>query len=135
MAPTPPNQYAALHPALRARITNCFFFGSKAYAPALVQTAESNVPACVSALLDQTRRLETALQRWAALEITENEVSDVFVTVGNTFHAMLAAFAAWNIDMRYVYFFYVRLCVHNLNICFIFLCVSFTALSSRISLA
>lgn len=90
----------------------------------------------MSALLDQTRRLETALQRWAALEISENEVSDVFVTVGNTFHAMLAAFAVWNIDMRYVHFPYVYWYSCNLKYSFHFsICFFSAALPSRISLA
>ncbi|PAV19987.1 AIP3-domain-containing [Pyrrhoderma noxium] len=64
-----------------------------------------DVPTAVSTLCDTTRRLEESLRRWAALEISENDVSDVFVSVGNSFHEMLAAFAAYGIDMREVHGF------------------------------
>ncbi|KAL5513018.1 hypothetical protein ACEPAH_3416 [Sanghuangporus vaninii] len=59
-----------------------------------------DVPAAVSNLLDATRRLEEALRQWGALEISEIEVSDVFVTVGNYYNEMVAAFQIHNIDMR-----------------------------------
>ncbi|KAL5537084.1 hypothetical protein ACEPAF_907 [Sanghuangporus sanghuang] len=59
-----------------------------------------DVPAAVSNLLDATRRLEEALRQWGALEISEIEVSDVFVTVGNCYNEMIAAFQVHNIDMR-----------------------------------
>lgn len=77
--------------------------------PAPVQRIAADVPTTVSTLLNQTRRLEASLQQWSALEISENEVSDVFVAVGNAFHEMLAAFAAWNIDMRSVQYLCVFL--------------------------
>jgi hypothetical protein len=62
-----------------------------------------DVPTAVNALLDATRKLEEALQRWCTLQGTEVEVSDIYVTVGNEFHAMVASFAYYKIDMRYVY--------------------------------
>jgi len=58
-----------------------------------------DVPAAVAALLDSTRRLENGLRLWCNLQVSENEVSDVFVDVGNKFHEMMAAFALHNIDM------------------------------------
>ncbi|EJD07370.1 uncharacterized protein FOMMEDRAFT_137706 [Fomitiporia mediterranea MF3/22] len=58
-----------------------------------------DVPSAVSNLLDATRRLEESLHRWGSLEITETEVSDVFVTVGNCYNEMLAAFSVYHIDM------------------------------------
>lgn len=61
-----------------------------------------DVPTAVNALLDATRKLEVALQRWCNFQGTEVEVSDIYVTVGNEFHAMVASFAYFNIDMRYV---------------------------------
>ncbi|KAH8116248.1 hypothetical protein DFH11DRAFT_1725054 [Phellopilus nigrolimitatus] len=59
-----------------------------------------DIPLAVNTLLDTTRRLESSIVQWAALHISEVEVSDVFVAVGNSFHEMLAAFAAYGIDMR-----------------------------------
>lgn len=58
-----------------------------------------DVPVAVAALLDSTRRLENGLRLWCNLQVSENEVSDVFVDVGNKFHEMMAAFALHNIDM------------------------------------
>ena len=61
--------------------------------------AVPEVPTAVTALLDATRRLENSLRSWCALQVSETEVSDVFVDVGNKFHEMLAAFAYHSIDM------------------------------------
>ncbi|KAI5124220.1 hypothetical protein M0805_005070 [Coniferiporia weirii] len=63
------------------------------------QRTVPDVPTAVSNLLDATRRLDSSLHRWSTLEISETEVSDVFVTVGNCFHEMLVAFSTYNIDM------------------------------------
>lgn len=60
-----------------------------------------DVPVAVAALLDSTRRLENGLRLWCNLQVSENEVSDVFVDVGNKFHEMMAAFALHNIDMTW----------------------------------
>lgn len=64
-----------------------------------MQRSIRDVPQAVSAMLDQTRRLESSLNMWASLQVSETEVSDVFVAVGNSFHEMCAAFAQYNIDM------------------------------------
>ncbi|KAH8111084.1 hypothetical protein DFH11DRAFT_1547003 [Phellopilus nigrolimitatus] len=60
----------------------------------------TDIPTAVNNLLDTMRRLEASLRQWGSLEITEVEVSEEFVTFGNCFHEMLAAFAAYNINMR-----------------------------------
>ena len=39
---------------------------------------------------------------WSTLQTSGDEVSDIFVTVGNEYHIMLAAFAGYDIDMRYI---------------------------------
>ena len=65
------------------------------------------VPTAISTLLDATRRLEESIRRWGLLEISETEVSDVFVDVGNAFHEMLAAFSVHGIDMRCVGTFFL----------------------------
>ena len=45
--------------------------------------------------------LET-LTLWSSLKKTENDVSDVYVRLGNDFNAATAAFASYNIDMTCV---------------------------------
>lgn len=50
-----------------------------------------DVPVSVSNLLDATRRLEEALRQWGTLQVSENEVSDVFVNVGNCYNEMMVA--------------------------------------------
>jgi hypothetical protein len=42
--------------------------------------------------------LET-LTLWSTLKKTDNDVSDVYVRLGNDFNAAVAAFAAYNIEM------------------------------------
>lgn len=66
------------------------------------------VPTAINTLLEQTKRLEDSIRRWGLLEVTETEVSDVFVDVGNAFHEMLAAFSVYAIDMGYVEHFLRR---------------------------
>jgi len=60
--------------------------------------AVRDVPTSVSALLDACRRMEASLQMWSNAQVSESDVSDVFVTVGNEFHAAMAAFAQIGID-------------------------------------
>ncbi|KLO07447.1 hypothetical protein SCHPADRAFT_945283 [Schizopora paradoxa] len=57
-----------------------------------------DVPSSVSALLEACRRMEASLQMWSSSQVSESEVSDAFVTVGNEFHATMAAFAQLGID-------------------------------------
>lgn len=66
------------------------------------QRIPGDVPQTVSALIDATRRLQSSLQLWSTQQISEVEVSDIFVAVGNEFNAMVAAFQYYNIDMRFV---------------------------------
>lgn len=61
-----------------------------------------DVPSSVSALLEACRRMEASLQMWGSSQVSESEVSDAFVTVGNEFHAAMAAFAQLGIDTSYV---------------------------------
>lgn len=75
---------------------------SKSFLNFIQQRTVKDVPVAVSSLLDATKRLEESLRLWSALQLSEMEVSDVFVAVGNHFHEMLAAFSLYNIDMRYV---------------------------------
>ncbi|KAI0045702.1 AIP3-domain-containing protein [Auriscalpium vulgare] len=56
---------------------------------------ESNV----TRLLVSIKLLLESLTKWANQQATEDEVSDVYVRLGNDFNAAVAAFASYNIDM------------------------------------
>ena len=56
----------------------------------------------VTRLLVAIKQLLEALTLWSTLKMSEAQVSDVYVQLGNDFNAAVAAFAAFNIDMRYV---------------------------------
>lgn len=53
-------------------------------------------------LLVAIKQLLEALTQWSTGRISENEVSDVYVRLGNDFNAAVAAFSQFNIDMRFV---------------------------------
>lgn len=53
-------------------------------------------------LLVAIKQLLEALTQWSLLKMSEGEVSDVYVRLGNDFNAAVAAFAAFNIEMGYV---------------------------------
>ena len=57
--------------------------------------------------------MEASLQMWSSSQVSESEVSDAFVTVGNEFHATMAAFAQLGIDTSYV--LVLSLLVHRSN--------------------
>ena len=48
------------------------------------------------------KQLLECLTQWSAKERTEENVSDVYVTLGNDFNAAVAAFVACEIDMSCV---------------------------------
>jgi hypothetical protein len=57
------------------------------------------VESAVTRLLVAIKQLLEALTLWSQLKMDENQVSDVYVRLGNDFNAAVAAFAAFNIDM------------------------------------
>ncbi|RDB23739.1 Actin-interacting protein 3 [Hypsizygus marmoreus] len=57
------------------------------------------VESAVTRLLVSIKQLLEALTLWSQLKMDENQVSDVYVRLGNDFNAAVAAFAAFNIDM------------------------------------
>ncbi|KAJ7334084.1 bud site selection protein 6 [Mycena albidolilacea] len=61
--------------------------------------ANPAVESAVTRLLVAIKQLLEALTQWSLLKIDENNVSDVYVRLGNDFNAAVAAFAAFNIDM------------------------------------
>jgi hypothetical protein len=62
------------------------------------------VESAVTRLLVAIKQLLEALTQWSIGRITENDVSDVYVRLGNDFNAAVAAFGQFNIDMRCVFF-------------------------------
>jgi hypothetical protein len=54
-------------------------------------------------LLVAIKQLLEALTLWSSLQYSEEEVSDVYVKLGNSFNEAVAAFAAFNIDMACVH--------------------------------
>jgi hypothetical protein len=56
----------------------------------------------VTRLLVAIKQLLEALTLWSTLKMSETQVSDVYVRLGNDFNAAVAAFAAFNIDMACV---------------------------------
>ncbi|KAI0060266.1 AIP3-domain-containing protein, partial [Artomyces pyxidatus] len=57
------------------------------------------VESAVTRLLVSIKQLLESLTKWANQQATEDEVSDVYVRLGNDFNAAVAAFASYNIDM------------------------------------
>lgn len=60
------------------------------------------VESAVTRLLVSIKQLLESLTRWSRQEVSETDVSDVYVRLGNDFNAAVAAFASFNIDMRCV---------------------------------
>ena len=56
----------------------------------------------VTRLLMAIKQLLEALTQWSQLRVDEDHVSDVYVRLGNDFNAAVAAFAAFNIEMKCV---------------------------------
>ena len=57
----------------------------------------------VTRLLVSTKMLLEALTQWSQAQRTEEQVSDVYVRLGNDFNAALAAFTSYGIDMSDLY--------------------------------
>ncbi|TFY56233.1 hypothetical protein EVG20_g9010 [Dentipellis fragilis] len=57
------------------------------------------VESAVTRLLVSIKQLLESLTKWSTQKATEEQVSDVYVQLGNDFNAAVAAFAAYNIDM------------------------------------
>jgi 3-deoxy-D-arabino-heptulosonate 7-phosphate (DAHP) synthase class II len=63
------------------------------------------VQTAVTRLLVATKQLLESLTQWSKGEVNENDVSDVYVRMGNDFNSAVAAFQACGIDMAYVPYF------------------------------
>lgn len=60
------------------------------------------VESAVTRLLVSIKQLLESLTKWSTMKIDENDVSDVYVRLGNDFNAAVAAFTAFGIDMACV---------------------------------
>ncbi|KIJ65100.1 hypothetical protein HYDPIDRAFT_27824 [Hydnomerulius pinastri MD-312] len=61
--------------------------------------AHPAVESAVTRLLVAIKQLLESLTLWSNLQMSESQISDVYVRLGNDFNAAVAAFAAFNIDM------------------------------------
>ncbi|KAF9812975.1 hypothetical protein IEO21_05860 [Rhodonia placenta] len=61
--------------------------------------ANPAVESAVTRLLVSIKQLLESLTKWSRQEVTENDISDVYVRLGNDFNAAVAAFAQFNIQM------------------------------------
>lgn len=68
--------------------------------PALSLPVQPAVESAVTRLLVAIKQLLESLTMWSNLQLTEAQISDVYVRLGNDFNAAVAAFAAFDIDMR-----------------------------------
>ncbi|KAL4066066.1 actin interacting protein 3-domain-containing protein [Scleroderma citrinum] len=57
------------------------------------------VESAVTRLLVAIKQLLESLTLWSNLQMSESQISDVYVRLGNDFNAAVAAFASFNIDM------------------------------------
>lgn len=60
------------------------------------------VESAVTRLLVSTGALFEALTQWSELNMTEGDVSDVYVCLCNDLNAAVAAFTTFDIDTKYV---------------------------------
>lgn len=88
---------------------------SKYFCEFLLQSAHYESPLCyyliqqtpavesaVTRLLVAIKQLLESLTQWSQQTITDEQVSDVYVRLGNDFNAAVAAFESYRIDMRLV---------------------------------
>ncbi|KAG8215015.1 actin interacting protein 3-domain-containing protein [Butyriboletus roseoflavus] len=61
--------------------------------------ANPAVESAVTRLLVAIKQLLESLTMWSNLQLTETQISDVYVRLGNDFNAAVAAFAGFEIDM------------------------------------
>lgn len=66
----------------------------------LEQRNTGDVPTAVRNLLLSTKDLQKALTQWSVGQVSETQVSDVYVQIGTDFNTVIQAFANWQIDLR-----------------------------------
>ncbi|KAJ6578762.1 hypothetical protein DFH09DRAFT_913745 [Mycena vulgaris] len=63
------------------------------------QRNPGDVPAAVRSLLLSTKQLQKSLSQWSVGQVSETEVSDVYVQIGTDFNNTIQAFAYHRIDL------------------------------------
>ena len=58
----------------------------------------------ITGVLVSIKKLLESLTKWSEQQITEMDVSDVYVQLGNNFNLAAAAFAVYDIEMKLVSF-------------------------------
>ncbi|KAL5492268.1 BUD6 [Sanghuangporus weigelae] len=101
-ASSSPYRYAQGHPSKRENqsISSTHSRGSERDRErASRSNANPPVESAVTRLLVSIKQLLEALTLWSTLKVTETQVSDVYVRLGNDFNAAVAAFKSFDIDM------------------------------------
>ncbi|KAL5531529.1 hypothetical protein ACEPAG_4406 [Sanghuangporus baumii] len=97
-----PYRYAQGHPSRRENqsVSSTHSRGSERDRErASRSNANPPVESAVTRLLVSIKQLLEALTLWSTLKVTETQVSDVYVRLGNDFNAAVAAFKSFDIDM------------------------------------
>ena len=81
-------------------------------------TTQPAVESAVTRLLVAIKQLLESLTLWSNLQMSESQISDVYVRLGNDFNAAVAAFASFNIDMSCVLHFSATFVEHS---CYVYL--------------
>lgn len=66
------------------------------------QRNPSDVPTAVRNLLLSTKELQKILTQWSLGQVSETQVSDVYVQIGTDFNTAIQAFAYHRIELRFV---------------------------------
>jgi hypothetical protein len=66
------------------------------------------VDSIVTRLLVAIKQLLEAFQLWSTGAMSDVDVSNVYVQLGNEFNSAVAAFNSYRIDMRYCWLFKLR---------------------------
>jgi hypothetical protein len=65
--------------------------------------AMGTIEASVTKLLIATKQLLESLTQWSRRQASENDVSDIYVSLGNEFNRAVVCFQNAGIDMSYVH--------------------------------
>ena len=71
-------------------------------AQGLPSSSKPVVESAVTRLLVSIKQLLESLTQWSLTKSSEEEVSDVYVRLGNDFNTAVSAFTYYEIDMSYV---------------------------------
>ncbi|KAI0313198.1 hypothetical protein OF83DRAFT_1175903 [Amylostereum chailletii] len=87
MASTQTRRYAPMNARIQTNVTPQY----------------ADVPRMVAALLESTKHLQEMLRLWSQRQVSENQVSHVYIRLGGEFNATVTAFQYYNIDLSDLY--------------------------------